>query len=266
MGYKDELKQKKRRKFLAKLTAILIIKAVSFSVAAYFLFFTDHLRVANLHLDSGDENLTNTLRTTVQDWLNENSWGLNWHGNLLLLSAADLRDFLYGKFPTIADIEITKRFPHDLDISVKEKEHQGTWCLSGQLPVRCFQFDWAGKAFRETLPSTGFLIFTVLDYRPRSIEIGRPVAEDNWFWTLVLARENLLKYNMRPGEFIIPADSFDEFQVKTSEGRTILFSTSTDIARQLDALAQFLHEREKDNSVARLEYVDLRIQDRIYFK
>lgn len=266
MRYRDELKQKKRRKFLLKLTAILGTKIAVFFVVVYFLFFTNYLRVTDLKVESLDEEFNNILQNNIKDWLGQTYLGLKWHSNLLLLSTADLQGLLQNKFPVIADLKINKNFPHGLHIYATEKEHYGTWCLASRTPPRCFQFDLVGEAFKETSPSTGFLIFTVLDYRPRNIDIGQLAAEDNWFSTLFLVRENLLKQNIKIGEFIIPADSFDEFQVKIAEGWPILFSISTDTTRQIDALAQFLREREKDKNATRLEYVDLRVQDRIYFK
>lgn len=249
-----------------KLFVIIIAVIGLTSAATYFLFFSGYLQITNLHIESRDKVLTDALRVATQGWLNENLWGLKWRDNLLFLSADSLSALLYDGFPSIASVRIAKKFPHGLGVFIEEKERYGIWCLVGQVPTQCFQFDTAGKAYKETLPSVGFLIFAVYDYRPRIISLGQPVAENDWFSNLSLARELLSKYLIKVGEFIIPADSFDEFYTKTAEGWTILFSISSNVPRQIDVLASFLRQRETEKNNAPLQYIDLRVQGRIYFR
>lgn len=267
--YRDELKKRKRRKLLVKIVFVTFIKATALIAMVYFLFFTSYLRITNLNIKSNnnDQNLTDALKTSVRNWLNESRFGLKWRSNIFFVSSEDMRDFLYGRFPQIANLKITKNFPHELNIYATEREHYGTLCLMSfdlNSEPKCYQFDSSGKAYKTTALSIGFIVFTVFDYRHRQVELGQQVIEENWLLPIISARHGLEKNNIKFGEFIIPENSFDEFYVKMPTGTNIFFSFSTEVSKQIEALAHFLSDREKN--APPLEYIDLRIQDRIYFK
>ena len=64
----------------------------------------------------------------------------------------------------------------------------------------------------------------------------------------------------------MPANSFDEFWAETEANRKIFFSINTDVARQVASLILFLEKQKRVGGAGPLEYFDLRIQDRIYYK
>jgi len=80
------------------------------------------------------------------------------------------------------------------------------------------------------------------------------------------AEELLPRAGVNVAELTIPPDSYDEFDARTAEGWKIMFGNSTNIEEQISALATFLKEKIKPEQRAKLQYVDLRIQDRIYYK
>ena len=140
----------------------------------------------------------------------------------------------------------------------------GLWCLA--MPDVCYYFDKNGVAYAETGSSEGFILISVKDNRERQIRLGESVAPLDWISNIDTARELLKEGGLDISGFVIPADGFDEFDAKTSFGWPILFSHSTDVGKQISVLFNVLKNKITSSQRVSLEYIDLRIQDRIYYK
>ncbi|MBI2064084.1 MAG: hypothetical protein HYT65_03820 [Candidatus Yanofskybacteria bacterium] len=267
--YKDELKTKKRKKLVFKLAIFLTAVIAVFAGFIYISFFAGIFYVRSISIDTPDD-LREDLSGAVDDWLNTRFWGLTRRNNIFFISSAKLTSRLAEQFPKLESIKISADLPHSLLLSSVERKPAGIWCLPAQagqtVKVRCFYFDKNGIAFSETQPSSGFLITNVTDKRTRDISLGSQVVADDWLRSIMSAKESLAKTDVSISEFVIPDDSFDEFDAKTAEGWKIMFSIQTDIEKQINALATFLKEKLKPGQRPGLQYVDLRIQDRIYYK
>lgn len=262
--YKDELKTKKRKKLFLRLIVLVIVGIIGLIGTMYGLFFVGLFDVRNVTVKAPD-GLHADISSTVNGWLASGFWKLNKGGNILFLSLDELASQLAKQFPKLEAIKITKNLPHALIISAGERKPIGILCLASE---RCFYFDETGIAFSEVQPSTGFLILNISDQRSRVREskLGDEVVTQDWLLNIAKAKELLAKIDVNVSEFVIPADSFDEFYAKTSEGWKILFSNSTNITKQISSLAVFLRDKLTANNRTQLQYVDLKIQDRIYYK
>ena len=253
----------------------MVVIAV-FTGLIYFLFFTRIFDVRSISIDTPD-GLHDSLSGVVDDWLNAGFWELTRRNNIFFVSSAKLASLLAEQFPKLESINISVDFPHGLLLSAIERKQAGIWCQANQdAPAqisqsetsagKCFYFDKNGVAFSETQPSNGFLITNVTDKRMREISLGGQVIADDWLKSIMLAKELLARVDVDVSEFVIPANSFDEFHAKTAESWKIMFSIQTDIEKQISALAIFLKEKINPDQRSGLQYVDLRIQDRIYYK
>ena len=267
--YKDELKTKKHKKLVFKLAIFLTVGIAVFAGLIYFLFFAGIFDVRSINIDTLD-GLHEGLSNTVDNWLNVEFWGLKRRNNIFLASTDELASLLAKQFPKLESININMDFPHGLLLSATERKPAGIWCLPAQagqaVKDKCFYFDKNGIAFSETQPSAGFLITNVGDRRVREIYLGGQVVADDWLKSIMSAKELLAKIDVSVSEFIIPVDSFDEFHAKTAEGWLIYFGITTDIEKQISALTTFLKEKIKPDQRLGLQYIDLRTQDRIYYK
>ncbi len=263
-AYKDELRIKKRKKVALKaLIALLIIVAACVGLG-YLLFFANLLDVRTIDT-SGEEIIPSAdLKTATENWLNEGFLGLTRRRDLLFISAGGLASELTAKFPRIDSAEIKKEFPHGLRITVVERQSAGTWCFS--VSGKCFYFDKNGVAYAEATQSSGFLILNVTDYQGQAVALGLLIASEEWFKNILTAGELLPKIGVSIAEFSIPSGSFDEFDAKTAGGWKILFSNSTDITKQITSLGILLRDKLPAEKRTGLQYIDLRIQDGIYYK
>ena len=263
-NYKDELRIKKRKKAaLTALVALFIIVAACVGLG-YLLFFTGLLDVRTVDI-SGTEIVSSAdLKTAAEEWLSGGFLGITRNRNLLFISAEKLVSELTAKFPKIDSVEIRKEFPHGLKIAVVERQSAGIWCFV--VSSRCFYFDKSGVAYAEAAQSSGFLILNVSDYQGQAVTLGSRVNSEEWTKNIITARELLLKIGVNIAEFSISSGSFDEFDAKTAGGWKIMFSNSTDIAKQISSLSILFRDKLPAEKRAGLQYIDLRIQDRIYYK
>ncbi len=271
-NYKDELRIKKRKKVaLIALIALFIIVAACVGLG-YLLFFANLLDVRTIDISGAEIIPSADLKIAAEEWLNGGFLGIARNKNLLFISAGELASELTAKFPRIDSVEIIKEFPHSLKIMIVERQSAGIWCFdSGGRPFgdsqgKCFYFDKNGVAYAEATQSSGFLILNVVDYRGQAVALGSAVASEGWTKNIIMARELLLKIGVSVAEFSIPSGSFDEFDAKTAGGWKILFSNSTDITKQITSLGVLFRDKLPTASRASLQYIDLRIQDRIYYK
>ncbi|OGN04752.1 MAG: hypothetical protein A2831_01305 [Candidatus Yanofskybacteria bacterium RIFCSPHIGHO2_01_FULL_44_17] len=261
--YKDELKNKKRKKLLSKAVVLCLLIVIGMVSSIYLLFFSKLLDVRSITIEAADE-MRAQLNIAAEDWLNKKFGFFPRRSNILFLSGDQLSSTLIDQFPRLESARVVKKIPHSLEISVEERKSAGIWCLSDG--VRCLYFDKNGVAFNETQSSAGYLILNVKDMRSRELKLGDIVADNIWLASIIKARELLTKNDLDIRKFVIPAESFDEFYAITASGWKIVFSNSTDISKQIDALRIFLEEKPSINQKANLQYIDLRIQDRIYYK
>ncbi len=262
--YKDELRTKKHKKFIFKLSLFSFAFVAVAAGLLYVLFFAKFFDIRSINISAPD-SLRADISKTIDNWLNSGFWNFNRRNNILFFSADKLSSQLAKQFPKLESVKITKNLPHSLSVSSGERKPVGIWCLAVQ--NECFYFDKGGIAFSKTQPSSGFLIMNITDRRTdKKVELGGRVADDDWLKDITDTQDLLNKNNVNVKEFVIPVDSFDEFHAQTAGGWKIMFSTQTDIGKQINSLTSFLKEKLTPEQKKSLQYIDLRIQDRIYYK
>jgi hypothetical protein len=262
--YKSEYKAQKRRKVIWKAGAISGGAVILIAGFVYLLFFSKFVDVRSVSINGAETIEQTDLNSAVSDWFSVKFLTVARRNNLLVLSSKKLVAYLSGKFPKLESVEVSKKLPHSIIVNIVERKPIGVWCLA--LVGKCFYFDKNLVAYAPTSGSAGFLLANIGDERNRDIVLGGEVAGDIWVKNLLLARDLLMKNAVNVQALTIPAGSFDEFNAVTSEGWKIMFSNQTDIARQISSLRIFLKDKIRPEQRAKLQYIDLRIDDRIYFK
>ena len=110
----------------------------------------------------------------------------------------------------------------------------------------------------QTGKSSGFIYLTVEDQRS-----GQDRIDKDFFGPInqvVKGISGVVVKNIK-----IPENSFNEFRVYTSQGYYIIFTTEEEIKDQLDVLRIFLNDKKDDLSF-NPQYIDLRVDGRVYYK
>jgi uncharacterized membrane protein len=136
------------------------------------------------------------------------------------------------------------------------------YCQKG----KCYEMDDEGIIFKEEQEVCGGLEVCVRDNSGPEVKIMDRALEAETIDFLLKTQEILKeKVNLNLVYFEINIYPPIEVQVLTSEKWRIIFDTSRDSAAQIGALKLVLEEKIKDQR-DRLEYVDLRVENRVFYK
>jgi hypothetical protein len=175
--------------------------------------------------------------------------------NIILLDTAAVGAHLKDAFPAIADVQVTKKYPHQLDITVAERKPLGLWCR-GQ---SCQLFDVTGARWGSALPSSGPLLLLVTDER------ADDGMDSQSFAGLTRALDGLPELGLKAKRVTLPNAEPGGIRIATSKNYDLLMDSIGDVDDQLAVLKVFLSDKAKDPAFAP-QYIDLRTPGRVYYK
>lgn len=276
--FKDGLTEKRRKVYIFKTLFFfgLIIAIAGFIL--YLIFFSglleiNQVNVSGLNKISGDE-----FNKGLNDRLDSKWLGfLKRERNLVFFRSDSFRAEMLDAFPEIKEISIKKEPLHTLNIDVTERMTVGIWCFASDstgLTTNCKYFDEEGKMWGEAAKSSGFLVLVVEDMRQDMKEIvqqGLSRVDSGILADIILISAQLKEMNIFINKFTIPDKFTGDFNASTSGGYELIFSTNSDIKEQLEVLEIFLTDKKSLSAQAgdpdfKPQYIDLRINGRIYYK
>lgn len=263
--FQDQLKLKKRK---ARWTRLGLLAGVVFLFLiglAYLAFFAGgfDLRavevVGNQHV-SGTQLLETIDAQTNEKWLliiprRNNRW---------LISYDQIAFNLLDHFPELVSVQAYHRTNHVLVVKVTERQPAGIWCLDQA--KFCYFFDTHRTAYETTGLTEGYLFITIHDQRQQPVNLGETVMTAEWWDDIQKINQWLRAGSITPAYFNISTSVADEFTVHTDQGWDVLFSRATDLNKQTLALLKYLKTKLTPEERANLQYVNLRVPDRIYYK
>lgn len=278
--YRDKLTEKRRRVWILKALFFvgLVIAVIVFIL--YLLFFSSFLEIKEVSIKGLDKVNSNEFNDKLNKRLNSKLLGLfEFQRNLIFFNSDNFKAEMLAVFPEIKDISVSKEPLHALNIVVMEREIAGVWCFvddrdpakAGALSENCKYFDKDGFAWGEAARSSGFLILAIDDMRQNTREMFQRDAtqvDRELLKNIMFISTRLKEVGILVSKFIFPDDYIGDFTghvVSNGHAMSILFSTDSDIKGQIEVLDIFLADK-KDDSDFNPQYIDLRINGRIYYK
>jgi len=274
----DVSRRRKRRWALIKISGwtSLVLLAVAGGVS---FFYIPSLRAGSLTF-TGLEALNEAkLREEISNILSQKYFFIFPKNNIVFLPRKEISSFLSGIF-RIEEFSIETGLPSKLEIKVKERKSWAIWCpKSADLPAEgspqagspsdiqagklpCALVDKNGFVFAAAPIFSGSAVLKILD--------GRGV---DYFGKNFIAPEKLNEVSLfgerlekRLGEEISAVEiaNDDEFHLILKSGWYLKFDFEADLQKAFDNLVLTL-ENLKD-SRDKLEYIDLRFQDKVFYK
>ncbi len=264
VGYEDRIIKKRRRTFVLRLLFFIGLVIVIIGILLYLFFFSGLLEIKKVSVNGLDKIDGDEFNSQLNKRFDSKLLGLfEYQKNVVFFDGDDFRAEILSVFPEIKEITVHKEPPHTLSIDVEEKETAGIWCFKNDLDPLisdCKYFDKKGNIWGEAAMSSGFLVLNVDDRR--RLEVQKTDFE--LLADIVQISERLKEMNIFVRKFIIPDDYFGDFEALTADNYKLLFSTDSDIEEQLDVLEIFLIDKKRDN--LKFQYIDLRINGRVYYK
>ncbi|HUT96444.1 MAG TPA: hypothetical protein VMW82_02675 [Candidatus Paceibacterota bacterium] len=167
-------------------------------------------------------------------------------GLVYVLFFSSIGESLFKKKPEIRD---------EQEIGIICKDNTGS----------CFYFNKDGIIFKDAPQTSGSLILLIKDYSQKDYKLGDKVLDKSFLDILLQAKDELFsKMGLMVASFDIELFPIEVLRVVTNESWYILFSLKRDIKSQLLALKVALDEKIENRMS--LRYIDLRIENRIYYK
>lgn len=261
--YQDAYKTKKRRKAATVLGFILAVVGGIMAGIYYLFFLSGWLAVTNITVEQKSFIRNEEIREVVEDYLREKSWLVSKSSNLLMIDGGTIQSRLVRKFPVLKNVVVQKKYAHGLIIRAEHRQTAGIWCFSKQ--NKCLFFDNEGVAFDQALDSSGAVWLMVEDGMGESKELGQVVVEaEKLEWVFKLKKE-MDRAKIGVAKVVIPEEWF-RINIKTIEGWEAYFSTADPLLPQVRALLAFLANKVSLEQRNWLQYIDVRIPQRVYYK
>lgn len=260
-------KEKKSRKRMIFFILILLF----ILVLGYFLFFSPIFKVKEIKISGNRAISSEDIYKSLKDLRFKKVLIFFNHDNIFLLTKSKLRNILIDRFPRILSIQISKDiFKKNINIQITERKEMGIYCqaqnLSEEILGGCYYIDNDGVIFEQAPQTSGTLILVIKDYSGKEIKIRDSVLDKELIAKFIELCDVLSsQFSLKALDFVIGNDAIKGFRLDTNEGWYILFDGSRDLESQIRALQLVLEEKIKE-ARKNLEYIDLRIENRVYYK
>lgn len=248
------MKHYRKKKVKRRRSMLFLIRLIFLIVLVYIFLFSSLFKIQVVEIFGNKEVSSEEIKDNFN------------YGNIFLTTENKVRDNLIKKIPKISDLEISKNLINrSVKLTIEERERLGIACHVKEETENCFYIDNQGVIFEDAPQTSGSLILLIKDYSQREFYLGKKIFEQRIVDFISRARQDLSsEIGLIALDFNVLSFPSKDLKVMTSEGWYIIFDLEGDIKNQLLSLKAALEEKiqEREN----LEYVDLRIENRIYYK
>jgi hypothetical protein len=253
---KKENRRRKKR-FLRRvlfLSVCLFIGVVGGGV--YLVVFSPFAEITAIDVRGTDQISKDEIINTLTDIVSKKPFSA-WMGkeNIFLWHSGDVEiGYTAAQTVHVARNMVTR----SVTITVEPREYYGVLCLaSGE----CAWFDHTGFLFDEAPDVEGQFIVKIIDRERDRVLPGDRVVDGALMENMKRSIEMMQEIDM-PATHIELSRTFQEIRWRTFEGADILLSMRFDPSVSIQALQKFTEKI----SLANVEYVDLRVEGRLYYK
>lgn len=234
----------------------------------YILFFSSFLEIKKVSIEGIAELNYENVYQKSREPLSEKYFYFIPKNNLILISKNEIEKKLLENFKKISEADVQKNFPDTIVVKITERKALLVWCSGDP----CYIVDKNGYAYTgadfesEEVKQNNLL--SVRDNSAKPIKIGEKVLDEDYIDFIIsikdkLEREIGVTVN---GEYQTGSKIADEVKVKTEEGWEIYFSSGLSMENSLRTLKIFLDKEIDQEKRFKLEYIDLRAENKVYYK
>jgi cell division septal protein FtsQ len=252
--------------FLRIFTWLLILCFVG--VVGYMLFFSPFLTIDEISIRNEENIDEESLRAAVAENLDGKYLNLAQKNNFILASKKNIKADLKNRFKRISDVEITKEFPNKITVEIKEVRAGLIFCGGDS----CWVIDEKGNVFAKA-------DFVSNELGEQDMIILRNINPKNVAEEDVILEEDLVRFVMdlrsrlegdlgimMKKEIMTPALISGDLRLETAEGWKIYFNKNLGVKKSFDMLKAILERNIDRDKRANLEYIDLRVNNKAYYK
>lgn len=262
----------------------------------YFLIFSPFLWVQRIEIEKTKNVPVLEIEEIARNNLEGKLWLLIPRKSFLFLPIDKISQDILDRFPEVKAVTIEKIKPNFLNldqissgmgllIKTEERESIGIWCQLNQEETtgtttnqiisfedrvnKCFYIDQEGIIFRESPLVIGNLVVNIYSQIKDSVDLREKITSAEVIDFILLVNKRLSQIETVDGNRLnivgFEIVSIENLRITTSFGWQIYFNPSFSVGSQLNALEMVLLQDIKEN-YSILEYIDLSIEGRVYYK
>jgi cell division septal protein FtsQ len=244
-----------------------LLEIVFLGTIVYLLFFSSFLSINNVEV-AGAENIeTDEVKKYFQDKLAGEYLGFLPKNNILLIFKKSAEENLKLNFKRIAEVKIEKIFPEKIKISIKEKKFKLVFSTNGsEYLIDESGNAWPRKDFELKGEENNFIIFNDESQKPIE-DMTRALDKDVIGYVLEARRKIEEEVGIETGSnFSSPRLISGDLKVEIRDGWRVYFNREIDLEKSIETLKLILREKLNTEERKNLEYIDLRINNKVYYK
>ncbi|MBI5913507.1 hypothetical protein HY839_03675 [Candidatus Azambacteria bacterium] len=262
----DHLRQKRAHKQKRRL---ILYSSFFISVLIgifYFLFFSGYCDIRGITVSGAETIRADDVSAVVAGVFNERSLFLFSNKNFLVFPAHEAARAVKEKFPAIDSIDVSRKiWGANVAVAIAEREPVGIVCGKMEQDA-CMYLDKGGVVFAVAPRIVGASVLRIEEGSLGEIT-GFPAqkyAGDAINFIMLTKRHVREKAGITIKTFAF-LNEYGDVEARTQEGFTIWFSMNQDAEYQAQVLKNLLAAEIKDQAPD-LEYIDLRVENRAYYK
>lgn len=258
MGRVKKTYRKKKKKSIFKSKIFWFFIIITGSVLGFLtLLLTDSFyQLETIEIRGVELTSEHSLRSFIEN----NSETIFGSRSLVFLPTSLLKAEVLSSYPHIELIQIEKKFPRKLDVSIYEREKIAVWCREREQALNCYKIDATGVAFERVFEPEGL---TITRENEEELNLGEEVFQREKIDFLVQAKEDLDNdFDFTVNAMTIPHER--SLFMETEEGFEIRFDFEDLLDDQIERLDILLSEEISDTET--LEYIELRYGNSVYYR
>lgn len=248
----------KARRFVFLVLAIIVAAAVM----AVFMF-SDNFQVQRVIVVGGDSVSDEQIEEQINLEKEGTVWGIFPSSNIFFFNTKRAAARIQETIIQIRQVTVRRQMPDVLKVYIEEREPALVW-LTGD---REYYLDLDGAISKEIRGEPEFNLPRVRDESNREVQAKEKIVSKNFVeFTKELADTFQSETGLEYEELSTPAPISREVRVQTKLGWYIYFTSERTLDSQYQKLLLILNKELKKGQMEKLEYIDLRIKDKIFYK
>ena len=264
-----ERKRKMISKGFLKKTGFFVLLIAFLGTVIYALFFSTFVKISKIEINGVVSINADLIRQDIAARLNGKYFNLIEKNNILFVNDDNLQDALRNKYEKIESIQVKKVFPNGIKIMIEERTPAMILCSNGE----CFVVDTAGFTYMRYDSNANDVqlngLMRLTDNGNKSIKFKNNFLTKEYVKYIMDIQSGVkddlgidLSLDCQTPQLIS-----GDIRVMTTDGWWIYFDSSRPVQKELEMLKAVLTEKiDKEGQRSNLEYIDLRIDNKVYYK
>lgn len=242
-----------------------ILKTLIFISLFLILFFTflylPKFKIKNIEIN-GDENLTQKVKIAADEELNKKMLFLIPKNNFFIFKKGGLKKKILQNIASVKTVEINKNFPDTIILDIEEKTEAGFYCEDANMS-RCFSLDEEAAILEEiTVNNEEKKLIFIASTSTAAVKQNEKIMDKKIFSEIISFSSDAEKIlGLKARKVILNKNEYNIF----FENSFYAIVNKDQINFAFENLKLILESQIK-NKKNNLEYIDLRFQNKAFFK